>query len=188
MLAFASTFNNVDSDLPVHAAWVPFVQQTANYLGGGGAEVPVNLPVDSYVELRSGNNRSAAEVLADGKPLLTLQEATTAKNFQLDHEGFFEIRTASGHRELVAAHADRRESDLGVIPQETLDLWKATGSGDTSGAGASGQENQDDRRPWGLWPYVLLVLLGVAVVESVVADRYLRPPAEEQLNKRKEAA
>ena len=36
-----------------------------SYLGGGGAEQPVNLPVDSYVELRSAGNGkgAAAEVL-----------------------------------------------------------------------------------------------------------------------------
>jgi hypothetical protein len=190
VLVFASTFDNGENDLPVHAAWVPFIQQSALYLGGGGAEQPVNLAVDSNVELRTGNNKgAAAEVLGpDGKRLLSLEEAATATNFQLSNEGFFELKTASGRHSLIAAHADRRESDLTVIPQETLDLWKATGESDTSSGGALGGENQDDRRPWGLWPYVLLVLLGVALAESVVADRYLRPPADEQPMKRKEAA
>jgi hypothetical protein len=190
VLVFASTFDNGENDLPVHAAWVPFVQQSALYLGGGGAEQPVNLTVDSNVELRSGNNKgAAAEVLGpDGKRLLSLEEASTATNFQLSNEGFFELKTASGRHSLIAAHADRRESDLTVIPQETLDLWKATGESDTSSGGASGLENQDGRSAWGLWPYVLLVLLGVALAESVVADRYLRPPADEQPMKRKEAA
>jgi hypothetical protein len=190
VLVFASTFDNGENDLPVHAAWVPFVQQSALYLSGGGAEQPVNLTVDTNVELRSGTNKgAAAEVLGpDGKRLLSLEEAATATNFQLSNEGFFELKTASGRHSLIAAHADRRESDLTVIPQETLDLWKATGDSDTSSGGASGLENQDDRRSWGLWPYVLLVLLGVALAESVVADRYLRPPADEQPMKRKEAA
>lgn len=188
-LVFASTFDNQANDLPVHAAWVPFVQETAAYLGGGGAEQPVNLPVDSYIELRTAKQGASAEVLGpNGKRLLTLQEETSAKNFQLDSEGFFEVKTAGGHHSVIAAHADRRESDLSVIPPETQELWKATGNGDTSAAGASGLENQDDRRPWGLWPYLLLVLLVVAVVESVVADRYLRPPADEPVSARKEAA
>ena len=77
VMAFASTFDNVSNDLPIHASWVPFVTQTALYLGGGGAEQPVNVPVDTYVELRSvdPNNKNgsgaAAEVLdADGKRVL----------------------------------------------------------------------------------------------------------------------
>jgi hypothetical protein len=79
VLAFTSTFDNVLNDLPIHAAWVPFVAQTALYLGGGGAEQPVNLPVDSYVELRAvantGNNSgAAAEVLdPDGKRVLSFE-------------------------------------------------------------------------------------------------------------------
>ena len=141
----------------------------------------MNLPVDSYVELRTGKQKArAAEVLdPDGKRVLSLEEAAQARNFELTREGFFEVRTAGGKRSLIAAHADRRESDLAVIPKETLDLWKATGSSgpaDGSGQGTGGEEHT----PWGLWPYILLLLLGVAVAESVVADRYLRPQAQPQ--------
>jgi hypothetical protein len=190
VLVFASTFDYLGNDLPKHAAWVPFVQQSTAYLSGGGAEQPVNLTVDSYVELRSGaNNGAAAEVLGpDGKRLLSFEEAAKATNFQVTSEGFFEVKTASGRHSLIAVHADRRESDLTPIPQETLDLWKATGEGDQSTGGASGLENQEVRKPWGLWPYLLLLLLLIAMAESVVADGYLRPPAEGQPGKRKEAA
>jgi hypothetical protein len=169
---------------------VPFIQQTAGYLGGGGSEQPVNLTVDSYVELRSGNQKgAAAEVLGpDGKRLLTLDEAATARNFQVANEGFFELKTAGGKHSLIAVHADRRESDLTPMPEETQALWKGSGQGDTTAAGASGSENDTGTKPWGLWPYILLLLLCVAVAESVVANGYLRPPAEEQLGKRKEAA
>ena len=72
---------------------------------------------------------------------------------------------------LVAAHADRRESDLAPIPQETLDLWKGTGSViHTVRRARLAQRMQHDKKPWPLWPYILLLLLGVAVAESVVAD------------------
>jgi hypothetical protein len=194
VLAFTSTFDNVSNDLPIHAAWVPFVAQTAMYLGGGGAEQPVNLPVDSYVELRtvgtaSKNSGAAADVLdPEGKRVLSLDEAVKATNFAVNREGFFEIKTASGRRTLVAAHADRRESDLAPIPQETLDLWKGTGSLDPSNAGAAAGGDPADPKPWGLWPYILLLLLGVAVAESVVANGFLRPAVQEREALKKEAA
>ncbi|HUA86320.1 MAG TPA: BatA domain-containing protein [Bryobacteraceae bacterium] len=188
VMAFASTFDNVSNDLPLHAAWVPFVQRSADYLGGEGEAQPVNLTADSYVELRtSGDKAGAAEVTADGKPLLSLEEAASAKNFQVRSEGFYELKTASGRRSLLAVNADRRESDLTVIPKETLDLWKATGS-DQTAAGGSASTNQGDKKPSGLWPILLLILLGVAIAESVVADRHLKPPAEAEKTKRKEAA
>jgi len=190
VLAFTSPFDNVLNDLPIHASWVPFVAQSALYLGGGGAEQPVNLAVDSYVELRAGDGKgAAAEVLGpDGKRMLSLEEATKARNFALDREGFFEIKTAAGRRSLVAVHADRRESDLAPIPAETLDLWKGTGSSDpTPGGGGAGAAGGTDQ-PWGLWPYILLLLLGVAVAESVVADGFLRPSAPQREELKREAA
>jgi len=176
VFVFASTIDNVSNDLPLHAAWVPFVAQSALYLGGGGAEQPVNLATDSYVELRAGDQQgAAAEVLdPDGKRALSLADATKARNFAVDREGYFEIKTASGRRSLIAVHADRRESDLAPIPKETLDLWKGTGTTGTADAAqvAGGEET---RRAFPLWPYILLLLLGVAVAESVVANGYLRP-------------
>ena len=129
------------------AYWVPFVLQSATYLGGGGAEQPVNVAVDSYVELRTSESKNAAaEVLdQDGKRALTLEEATTAKTYPLTREGFFEVKTANGQDSLVAAHADRRESDMAVIPQETLDLWKGTGSGGDGSDGARRRRGAEDR-------------------------------------------
>ena len=191
VLALASTFDNVSNDLPLHPAWVPFISQSALYLGGGGAEQPVNLAVDSYVELRSGssqNSGAAAEVLdPDGKRVLSLDEAVKANNFAVNREGFFEIKTAAGRRSLIAAHADRRESDLEAIPPETLDLWKGTGSTQNPAEGAAQTGGDADQKPWGLWPYILLLLLLVAVAESVVANGYLRPAVPDQ-GLRREAA
>jgi hypothetical protein len=123
----------------------------------------------------------------DGKRLLSLEEATTAKNFAVNKEGFFELKTASGRHSLLAVHADRRESDLAVIPEETLALWRATGS-DQTAAGASGPGNEQDKTPWPLWPWLLLLLFIVAMAESLVADRHLRPAADNPETRRKEAA
>jgi len=189
VLVFTAAFDNSTNDLPLHASWVPFVQRSAAYLAGSGAEQPVNLVVDSYVELRTADSKSAAaEVMdPDGKRLLSLEEATSAKNFAVNKEGFFELKTASGRHTLLAVHADRRESDLAVIPDETLALWRATGS-DQTASGASAVGNQQDKKPWPLWPWLLLLLLIVAMAESLVADRHLRPMADSPETVRKEAA
>jgi len=180
VLAFASTFDNNANDLPLKPSWVSFIQNASTYLGGGGTDQPANLAVDSYVELRTGDSKGVgAEVLdSDGKRLLTLEEASSARNFAVNHEGFFEIRTASGRRTLIAAHADRKESDLAVIPKETLDLWAATGE-PAQGAAAAGVGSPGEglTKPWSFSPYILLLLLCIAVAESVIANRYLQAPA-----------
>ena len=51
-----------------------------------------------------------------------------------------------------------------------------------------GDAYESDPKPWGLWPYILLLLLGVAVAESVVASGYLRPAVQERVGLKKEAA
>ena len=186
VLAFTSTFDGIQNDMPRHYSWVPFVQKSVAYLGGGGsAEQPTNLSVGEYVELRTGNEKgSQAEVQdPDGQRVLSLEESAQARNFALTREGFYEVRTAGGKRSLIAAHANRKESDLAVIPQETLDLWKATGSSVSTGGAGQGTGSEANTSPWSLSPFILLLLLGVALAESVVADRYLRPQAQPQETK-----
>jgi hypothetical protein len=191
VLMLAAPLDNSTNDLPVHAAyWVPFVQHSAVYLSGGGADQQTNLPVDAFVELRTSEGKNAASEVTDpdGKRALTLEEATTLKSFPLSREGFFDVKTANGRHSVVAAHGDRRESDMAVIPQETLDLWKNTGSGGTGGdPNNPAAQVEASKTPVSLSPVLLLLLLGVVLAESVVADRYLRSPADGQ-ERAKEAA
>ncbi len=122
VMVFTSTFDNIGNDLPLHASFVPFVEETARYLGGQ-QDRSTNVAVDSYIELRSAKERGAAidVIEPDGTHPLSLKDATTAQTFQVTREGFYDIHRANGRQEMVAVHADRRESDLTPIPQETLD-------------------------------------------------------------------
>src|SRR5450755_3600315 len=152
VLVFASTFDNISNDFPLHASFVPFIQHTANYLARR-EEGPGNYEVGSYLDLRQAREQGAAvEVLdPDGKHPLSLKEAVTTQSFQVNREGFYEIRRANGRVEMVAVHADRRESDLASVPRETLDLWHSTGRGpDTNSANS---EAVGQPRPQSLWRY-----------------------------------
>jgi hypothetical protein len=95
--------------------------------------------------------------------------------FDLSQAGFYEVQSANGRRALLAVHADRRESDLTTIPDETLDLWRNTGSAAPVEKTASGQTLTT---PWSLWRYVLLLALLAACVESLFAVRYLKQEKE----------
>jgi hypothetical protein len=107
----------------------------------------------------------------DGKHPLSLKEAATTQSFQVNREGFYEIRRANGHVEMVAVHSDRLESDLTPVPQDTLELWRNTGRGpETANAN---NEAATQPRPQSLWRYALLLVLIVAIIESVIASRYL---------------
>ena len=110
----------------------------------------------------------------EGKRLLTLEQAASARNFQLSRGRFLlRLKRPVGKQSLFAAHADRRESDLSVIPQETLSLWKATGEECHGGWGPQHTGGpQDTKQPWPIWPILLILLLLVAMAESVIVDRY----------------
>ena len=170
VILFASTFDNIANDFPLHSAFVPFVEQTARYLCGL-EESAGSLPVGAYYELRKTRAEGgAADVLGpNGRRVLDLSQTSSALGFTLAEEGFYEIRRGSGRQELVAVNADRRESDFELIPKETLALWQNTGEGSAVTAGASTAAP----KPISFWWYVLLVAFLLAVAESMVASRYL---------------
>jgi hypothetical protein len=172
VLVFTSTFDNVLNDFPLHSSFVPFIEQTARYLGRQ-QERSTNVAVDSYIELRSVKEQGASvEVIdPDGKHPLSLKDAASEQSFQVNREGFYEIHRGNGRQEMVAVHADRRESDLTPIPQETLDLWRNTGRGPDPVTTNGEAANQ--ARPWSLWRYALLLVLITAIIESLIASRYL---------------
>jgi hypothetical protein len=172
VLVFTSTFDNISNDLPLHTSFVPFIEESAKYLGGQQGQ-STNLAVDSYIELRSAKEHSAAVdvVDPDGKHPLSLKEATTSPSIQVNREGFYEIHRTNGRQEMVAVHADRRESDLVTVPQETLDLWRNTGR--STEASTTTGDAGNPARPWSLWRYALLLVLITAIIESLLASRYL---------------
>ena len=70
VLLFASGLDNLTNDLPVHPAFVPFVDRTARFLSGsdniGGSRL-----VDSFVPLRTSaavNPSSGVEIIGPGWP------------------------------------------------------------------------------------------------------------------------
>lgn len=172
ILTFASTLDNSTSDFPLHASFLPFVVQTARYLAGAD-EMPSSVIAGTPVELRRSHDRSApADVIGpEGKHELPLGDAAHATAFDVQREGFYEVQRANGRRTLVAAHADRRESDLRTVPEETLALWRNTGS-----TAAEAQPASVERQtvPRSLWRYALILVLLVALTESVFASRYLK--------------
>lgn len=170
IIYFASTFDNIANDFPLHPSFVPFVEQTVNSLGRVEQRTS-RLVVGSFVELRSSAEQGqAVEVIGpESARALSLEEAARAQTFLFPREGFYELRRASNRNEMIAVNADRRESDLAPVPQETLALWENTAEGKTEAA----LEEDAARQPWNLWWYVMLLVAAAALLESLVAARYL---------------
>jgi hypothetical protein len=172
LLIFTSTLDSIANDFPQKNAFVPFVEQTARYLGrlDGG---PSSVQVGSFAELRDAKETGAAVDVVDpkGARALSLAEATKQQNIQFEQAGFWEIRRPNGRNDLVAVNADRHESDLAPISQETLSLWQNTAIGSVPPSGAG--PGQTDQKPLSLWWYVMLVVLLLSIAESLLGNQHL---------------
>jgi hypothetical protein len=186
ILVFASTFDNLSNDFPLHPSFVPFVEQTAHYLSGTQAEAST-YPVGAYLELRTPAQKAMAiEVMGPrGDRALSLSEAARAQTVELEQAGFYDVRRGSGRQQLVAVNVDRAESDLEPIAEETRALWQRMGQGQAPAGPANSTEPEQS---WNLWWYVLLAAFILALMESVFGSRYLAVPAGAEEPRRKEAA
>ncbi|HEY7307479.1 MAG TPA: BatA and WFA domain-containing protein [Bryobacteraceae bacterium] len=171
-LILTSALDTSTSDFPLHSSYVPFVVQTGHYLAGF-EETASSIVAGSMIALRRTRGQgTAADVIGpDGRHELGLNEASRTMNFALIRNGFYEVQRADKRRLLVAVHADRRESDLRPMPREALELWRNTGN---SSAAAETVGEQRQTVPWSLWRYAMLLVLVAAVMESIVARRYLK--------------
>jgi hypothetical protein len=169
ILIFTSTFDNIANDFPLHASFVPFIEQASRYLGRLDAG-PAGVSVGSFAELRDPKTKGAAVEVIDprGKNALSLAEGARAENIQFTDAGFYEIHRPTGP-EIVAVNADRHESDLAPAPKETLALWENTAQG-TSGPAETSESGQRDLS---LWWYVMIAVLALAIAESLLGNRHL---------------
>ncbi len=171
IVVFGSTFDNVANDFPKHASFVPFIEQTARYLGRLDTG-PSSVLVGAFSELRDSKEAGTAVDVVDpkGERVFSLAEATKAQNIQFTESGFYDIRRPNGRNELVAVNGDRHESDLTPAAQESLTLWQNTASGVSTGGGGTAA---GDQKPLSLWWYVMLAVLALAVAESLLGNQHL---------------
>jgi hypothetical protein len=179
VVLLTSGLDNLTNDFPLNPAFVPFIEQTARYLAGserqGGAR-----PVDAFLELRNAREQGQGVEVTDpqGKRPLTLGEAASAQSFQLTEAGYYQLRLADGRQDEVGVNPDPKESNLDVIPDDVLALWRGKGDQSSQSASASGSVAAN-KTPESFWWYVMLLVLAAAVTESAVASGYLGTQREE---------
>ena len=181
VLLFTSGLDNLTNDFPLRPAFVPFVEQTALYLAGIQRRRGSRL-VDSFLELRSSKEQSVGVEVIDpqGHRPLSLKESTSAQTYQLSRAGFYELQLANGRHDVVGVNPDRRESNLEVIPDDVLALWRGN-SGAAAQQAAGGGSGQEQTQPYRLWWYIMLLVLAAALAESLLANRYLGAQQQEDL-------
>jgi hypothetical protein len=182
-LLFASGLDNVTNDFPLHPAFVAFVEQTALYLSGTDKRIGARA-VDSFYDLRTtqtveaGGGPGVEVVDPDGHRPLSLTEAATAQSIRLSRSGFYQFRLANGRQDVVGVNPDRRESNLELMPDDVIALWKGA-PGRPVSRSTSGESEPNRKEPYSLWWYIMLLLLVAAVSESWLASRYLETRREE---------
>jgi hypothetical protein len=185
VVLFTSGLDNLTNDFPLNPAFVPFIEQIARYLAGserqGGAR-----PVDAYLDLRNTHKGQAqsqgVEVIdPEGKRPLSLGEAASAQSFQLTEAGYYQVRLANGRQDEVGVNSDPKESNLDVIPDDVLALWRGNGgqSSPSSESRPAPGTAMPRKTPETLWWYVMLLVFACAIAESALASRYLGTQRED---------
>jgi hypothetical protein len=176
VVVFASSFDNATNDLPVKPGFVPFVEQTASYLGRV-EDRTTSFAVDSYLELRSDQKRaSSVEVIGPkGERALSLKEAAAANTLRLTEAGFYDVRRENDRQELVAVNVDRRESALEPVSRENLQLWEQSGKGAANAQGGGVETVTPE--PQSFWWWVALLAFVALLAESYLSARYLQVKA-----------
>jgi hypothetical protein len=173
-LAFLTVpFDTAWTDLPVHVSFVPLVLSSARVLAGlddtSGQET-----VGKRLDLGPPGDTpgSSVQVLDPaGQRALSLRASVAERSVALERAGFYEVRRP-GRTDEVAVNPDRRESDLRPLDRDTLERWKATGQGEARAASPSAAADPSNRRD--LSPSILWWLVAAVLVESTLANRYLR--------------
>jgi len=72
---------------------------------------------------------------------------------------------------VIGVNPDRRESNLEILPEETLSLWRGNAGTGAQQAAASGAQEQT--LPYSLWWYIMVLVFAAVLAESLLADQYL---------------
>jgi hypothetical protein len=170
VLLFTSSLDREWNDLPVQPVFVPFMAGLANHLLGG-AGFTNEADLGSTLAVRALGLQGGQIFDPRGDKALGL--GAGSEDVLLDQIGFYEV-VGGGASELVAVNFDPRESDLASIDTATLDRWRSLGvrAGDQAQTAVSAL--QEETAPSSLGPWLVMLLLVLAIVESWVGNWHLR--------------
>jgi hypothetical protein len=176
VLLFASSFDNVWSDFPLHPVFLPLVHQLVRYT----AQLPADPPayrIPTTISLASFRQSTAATagfswdvVGPDGKRELPLEQERRPDYLVLRQPGFYEVQLRDGEH-LIAANPDPLESDLQQLPAEDRALWQGSGQQPEQAAVAASASESERRQAF--WWTLLLLALVIALAEIYLANPFL---------------
>jgi len=174
MMLLTTSVDNSASDLPVKPVFVTFMAEAAQYLSNEKLLVKQQL-ADSYLQLTQTGGASGQVVDPDGETLLSLQDTTRNQDVLLNKTGYYQVFTPAGEV-LVAVNPDIRESDLTLMPAQSLLNWQNAVSGAAAGANSStaieitGETEPEEIE---IWRFFLVLLALFVLAETLLGNRYL---------------
>jgi hypothetical protein len=194
VLVFASGFDNLTNDLPLHPVFVALAERIVRHLSGNDTRTGPH-QVGDVIALRTAKEQAVGVEVTEpsGQRPLSLQEAVSSQSYQLSQAGFYEVHLANGRQDLIGVNADRRESDLAPMSEDVLALWRGSDARADAGAVPNAESAvpnpalaaekslsrvtaagpQGPAVPRSVWWYAMLCVLAAVLAESVAGVRYL---------------
>ena len=179
VLLFASSFDNVWSDFPLHPVFIPFVHQMVRYAAQLPADpasyrIPTTISLANYTRGIVGTAGRTWDITGpDGQRVVPLEQGRRADFLVLDQPGFYDLQLQEEER-WIAANPDPQESDLTPLSPEDRALWLANGQSSTSATPLAASATDSERRQ-AIWWYLMLLALIIAAVEIYLANPFLGP-------------
>ncbi len=169
VLLFTSSMDRAWNDLPLQPVFVPMVANFSDHMLGG-AGFSSEAALGSTLALRAMGMAGGQIFDPRGRAALGLGGGTG--DVLVDQIGYYEV-VGGGRTELVAVNFDARESDLTTLDEAALARWTALGQ-QADGRQLTAADDTVSRIPWALGPWLLLLLVAAAIMESWVGNWHLR--------------
>jgi hypothetical protein len=187
---WASTMDNLWSNLPLQPVFLPFVHQLARHVGRYADPRPWFTAGEVLDLSRHGEltTRFTQRRGADTSGVLLLESPSGSKErvtatgpahlVTLREQGFYELRaqdTPVGSGRPIAVNVDPAESDLSHLdPQELVVAATASSGQREAGGDLNAPTREEQERRQRLWWYLLLGALLVMAAETAVSNRLSR--------------
>ena len=184
VLVLASALKSTWNGLAVNPLFVAFMVGAIEHLSGFD-----NASLDRSVGETLIIPPGAQLLDPDGEPVRDLSDIKRKGRVELSERGIYTIRSTSG-TEVLSINTDSRESDTRVADAETMSQWQATGvRNSTENSTINSADNQssngtgsniapalvaDKQQTKSLWPWLLAILLVIALAETLYSHRHLQ--------------
>lgn len=190
VMMWATATDTYWNDLAIQPVYLPFMQRIAAYLAGVEGADPWHT-VGASVDLAALWDGSVGKALEQGERWLVagpvgdpveLESGRDGGAFvRLDHQGVYEVRPArtGATGRWLAANADRSESNLRTVDPAELTASVLANTGGSAGVtpATAGVRAEDRERRQSVWWYLMAVVFGLLMVDTVLGNRLSRKPA-----------